>query len=647
MIAARVRTVTLSRRSGWLRPPANSNMMKYLLLLITGSVAFAAVPPAEKLLPASTLAFFTVPNAAQAQSNYAASAVGQLWSDPAMKAFKDQFLEKFNTDGLQPLEKELGLKLADYAGLAQGQFTLAIVQNGWDARSDQPPGFIWIVDAQEKSSQLTTNLAALRKKWAEEGKKMRAGKIRELEFTTVTVDSKVTQSLRDAVPGPKTPPAPDGDGPAAKPVEWVIGQSGSLLIVSDVAKEVENVISLQSGATGAVALAEQGGFAANAPMLRNAQFFFWVNVKSIMGTLAKTTVAKKGNDAALGAFPSMDKILGAIGLSGVQSLAFNLTSSADGALSKVSIQVPESSRKGLFNLLAVEAKDSSPPPFVPGDAVKFSRWRIDLQQGWTTLENMLTEISPAYAGVSKLMLDTAGKDKDPNFDFRKQLLANLGDDVITYQKAPRSQSATDTASPPALTLLGARNAEQVASSLRAVSGIFPPQMVKYQERDFLGRKIFSVTIPTGGDANPRPLHYAAHGSYVAFSSDPVLLEEYLGGEAATNSLRDLPGFKAAAAQAGGTGNGYFSFENYHETARAAFEAARKDPQAAAALLGGGQWLGAASGSGRGLTGWMDFSLLPEYSRVAKYFHFNVGASAVAPDAITFQFFAPAAPLLKK
>jgi len=33
--------------------------------------------------------------------------------------------------------------------------------------------------------------------------------------------------------------------------------------------------------------------------------------------------------------------------------------------------------------------------------------------------------------------------------------------------------------------------------------------------------------------------------------------------------------------------------------------------------------------------------------VAKYFHMNVGAIGVTPDAITFQLFAPAPPLLKK
>ena len=111
--------------------------MKYiLLLLVWGAAAVsAAVPSAEKILPADTLAFLTVPDWSKAGTNFASSAVGQFWADPAMKAFKDKFLEKFNTDTIQPLEKELGFKFADYLGLAEGQFTLAVTQNGWDGKS--------------------------------------------------------------------------------------------------------------------------------------------------------------------------------------------------------------------------------------------------------------------------------------------------------------------------------------------------------------------------------------------------------------------------------------------------------------------------------------------------------------------------------
>src|ERR1044071_9734752 len=163
--------------------------LSILCLSLAALSSFAAVPPAERLLPADTLAFLTVPDWSKTQTNFSKSALGQLWADPSMKAFKEKFLEKFNSDTLKPLEKELGLKFSNFTSVAQGQFTVAVTQNGWDGRSDQPPGLLWIVDAKNKSAELKTNLAELRKKWTEEGKKMRTDKIRGVEFTTVIVDT--------------------------------------------------------------------------------------------------------------------------------------------------------------------------------------------------------------------------------------------------------------------------------------------------------------------------------------------------------------------------------------------------------------------------------------------------------------------------
>jgi hypothetical protein len=625
--------------------------MKCLFLwpLLTAASVFAAVPPAEKLLPADTLAFFTVPDWSKAETNFSRSALGQLWADPSMKAFKEKFWTKFDNDRLKPLEKELDLKFSNFTAVAQGQFTIAVTQNGWDGRSDNDPGILWIIDSRDKSSQLKTNLAELRKKWTESGKKMRSEKIREVEFTTVIVDSQeLGKSLERVVPGQKPPSAAE-DAKPRKPTEWVIGQSGSLLIVGDAAKDVEKVLALQSGAS-VPALAEQAAFAANAPLLRDAQSFAWVNVKTIMSTLARRPEPKPENDSLMGAMPSIEKILSALGLNGAQTIGANLGQGNDGSTVNVSINVPENARKGLFNILAVNAKDASPPPFVPADAVKFSRWRIDLQQAWTTIENMLTEISPQYAGFSKLILDTAGKDKDPNFDFRKQLLANLGDDIIKYEKSPRTSSAEDYNSPPAVTLVGAKNADQLAASLKAITSIFPPNMVKYNEREFLGRRVYSFAMPTPADAAPRPLNYAASGGYVAFSTDAAALEEYLrSGEGNVKPLREFAGLNEAAQKVGGTANGYFSFENQNETARATFESGRRNPKAASDLFGTGQLSAVmgATGDNKGLSEWFDLSLLPPFERVSKCFGFNVSAINVSRSAIAFRIFTPVPAQLRK
>lgn len=614
------------------------------------------VPVAEKLLPAETLGFLTVPDWAKSQGVFSNAALGQLWGDPAMKSFKEKFFEKFHEEKIAPLEKELGFQFTNFLNLARGQFTLGVVPNGWDGRSEQQPGVLWIIDVRENGGQLSTNLTELRKKWSENGRKMRTEKIRDVEFTVVIVDAlEIGKSLQQITPGPRAAAPPPAET-VTRTVEWVIGQSGPLLIVSDALKDVEKVLALQSGVS-VPALADQAVYAASAGMLRHAEAFAWINVKPIMTTLARRPAEPQNEQGSLlGSMPTMEKILSAFGLNGVQTIAVNMLQASEGSTVNVAIRVPESGRKGIFNILSVNAKDASPPPFVPADAATFSRWRIDLQKAWTAIEAMLLEISPQYAGFSKLILDTAGKDKDPNFDFRKQLLANLGDDIISYDKAPRAGAAGPEGQPaPSLTLIGAKDAEQLAASLRAVTSIFPPEMIKYSEREFLGRKVYSVVLPQMLSATqPRPLTYAASGGYVAFSADAATLEEYLrSGEGNVKPLRELVGLNDAAQRVGGTGTGYFSFENKTETARAAFANAKDDPAAVTDVLGASQltavlgMLGGGAEGDKSVTDLVDMTTLPAFERVAKYFHFDVSAIGVTPDTITFKTFTPAPPLLRK
>ena len=45
--------------------------------------------------------------------------------------------------------------------------------------------------------------------------------------------------------------------------------------------------------------------------------------------------------------------------------------------------------------------------------------------------------------------------------------------------------------------------------------------------------------------------------------------------------------------------------------------------------------------------WLDYSLLPDYDKVAKYFHYTVHAGSANVDGISFKFFSPTPPGLKK
>jgi len=54
----------------------------------------AAVPPPEKLLSDDTLFVVTAPDFSKLRETFKNSPQSQLWNDPAMKAFREHFMEK-------------------------------------------------------------------------------------------------------------------------------------------------------------------------------------------------------------------------------------------------------------------------------------------------------------------------------------------------------------------------------------------------------------------------------------------------------------------------------------------------------------------------------------------------------------------------
>jgi hypothetical protein len=71
--------------------------------------------------------------------------------------------------------------------------------------------------------------------------------------------------------------------------------------------------------------------------------------------------------------------------------------------------------------------------------------------------------------------------------------------------------------------------------------------------------------------------------------------------------------------------------------------AAPSPGAAANLLPSGLNVPATMQSFKDL---MDFSLLPPFDSIAKYFHFNVYGESASVDGLTFKWFEPVPPGLK-
>jgi hypothetical protein len=631
-------------------------------LLAIGTNTPAAIPPVEKLLPADTLLVIAVPDCARFREIWSHSPPSRFWNDPAMKPFHDKFVAKWKEEFVAPLERELGVKSDDYAALPQGLLTFAVTQNGWNGEDNQAPALLALLDTRDKSSQLRTNLVKLRKRWVDAGKPIRTEKIHEVEFSVVPLSTNdVPNALRKFFPQHQEVKelGKETDKKSAPRDELLVGQFESLLIVGSSTKAVEKVVLRLTGGS-APALADEPAFeASRLAVFRDAPVCGWCNAKAFFDVLLHEP-PEKPNPEAPSPWPSLrpDKIITAIGLAGLKTIAFDFRDSNDGSLVELFFGVPEASRQGLFKILAAEAKESNPPPFVPTDAVRFQRWRLDGQKAWAALEKMLDDISPQAANALNFLIstaNTAAQDKDPTYDLKKNLIGNLGDDIITYEKAPRAAAPAELAPPSSIMLIGSPNAEQLAAGLKGPLYILTPQAGTPEEREFLGRKISTVTMTgvpmSASPGAPHKLSYAASGGYVAISTDAPMLEEFLrSSESQAKALREMPGLAESAQKAGGTGGGLFGYENESENMRTLFESLKSNAGRATNSAPSFNPLTASipfASPEKSLKEWMDFSLLPGFDKVAKYFSYTVYAGSANVDGLTYRLFAPVPPQLQK
>ena len=338
----------------------------------------------------------------------------------------------------------------------------------------------------------------------------------------------------------------------------------------------------------------------------------------------------------------------------LDSLGLSWRFGPDGSLFQAVLSVPENQRQGLLGVLGGSSSQQViPPAFVPADAVSCMRWRLDAQKTWAAMQKVLCDVSPQLTNAVNFVLDSANayaKQKDPEFDIRRDLLGNLGGDILTYRKKSGTNALPARTASPALVLIGSEHAEKLARSLEAVlvfvslNASEPPK-----EREFLGTKVFSVGIAnsavqsfgaTPGNS-PLTLHYSASGGYLALSLDAGMVEEFLRFcQTPGTSLADLPGFKDAGQKvtAGAT---LFGYSNQAEQLRLAMKGQppRRDAAATAAdtLFPGASWLVRSSIASA------DPSLLPSLQELSRFFYFSVYSVAGTPDGLVLRSFAPRPP----
>ena len=597
---------------------------------------------AGALLPADTLAVITIPDVPAAQAAFWSDPLIRLFADPSMKKYADKIKTVWENQAIPAVEKEFGIKLNEYAELMNGQLTVGVFM-GAPGRGGMPTvDLLLALDAGDRADQLRAKLEDVRQRLSDAGQALKPITIRNQNFYRMNAGQALGQGERK------------GSGGGPEELFW--GQVDSALMVCSSATVLERTLAASSGTTVS-SLANNAGYSRLfANRFKSSYGYGWVNFSEVY-KLIEAQVERMDQQFARNSNPLIPKpsaILAALGLDGLQSLSFNLKELDSGSMVELTMAVPQQDRRGVFELLALEEKDSLPLNRVPADVVKFNRTRINLAKTWQRLEGMVGELAPPLTGFVELLLGGLGKDRDPNFDFRESFFGNLGDDIITIGLPPRSAKLEDLATAPSLTLLGSPNPEQLAQALVVATGLIPSGGNVLTEREFLGRKIFSFTIPgmvlpgsggPGQEAVPAGFYMAADDAYLVFSGDEQALEDFLRGPSSSQEpLRRMAGLRQATQVLADEPLTSFRYDNAVEIVKGLWEMGRENPDLLTGNLG--LLAGAAPNPLGDIEKVADLSGLPPFERVAKYFHYTLGGSSSDANYLNYRWYRPTPPQLK-
>ena len=583
--------------------------------LVSSANAAKATPPLEALLPAGTVLVLAAPNYASAKKHFKASASGRFWDSAEFKPFRKKLAAGFEANVMAEIEEELAIDFDAFEKMASGSVALAVVP-GQDAGEE--PALLLLLDAGRKSVTLRRALSRLERDWKKDDREVSETEIGGVDFTTVS--------------------DPEGDQ------QVHIGRVGAQLFVGTKSAQIEGVLARLNG-KGSGTLADNPAFAADhGAVLKGADFYVWANPGAVLPQLLDNLP----DGAELGI--DFGEVVGALGINGLGTFAMAYSERPSGAHYELFIGLPKANRKGLFSLLETKQADASPPPFVPANVGGFLRWRLNMDAAWKNLEKLLLELSPDVANMVEFTVGLLGKDKDSNFDFKKSFLNNFGDDLILYQMPPKSSALNDIGAGPIVVLVKSPNPDELIKGIGAVPGILPPPL---NEAAMLPRRLGDHTVysfelaefpdPSTGELVKMELLLAARDGYMAVSTDADLLQMFLDGKT-MGSLAKRDGLATAATSVGGMDSGIFGYQNDRDMVLSTIDTLRDNTDQFDMILSMIPMddLGEVS-----LGEWLDFSLLPTGSKIAKYFNFTVYGAETDDRGISLKTFSPRPATLKR
>ncbi|TKJ39486.1 MAG: hypothetical protein CEE38_01765 [Planctomycetes bacterium B3_Pla] len=637
LLSRKVRKMKNAARKSHKSPYALMLLCSCALMLLCTPVAVHAVelPETAKLVPPETVMLVDIGNFSQLKAQFEKTSIYRLYKDPAMKAFVDDIKAKWQKTLTEEAGDDgFGKIIADAVTmLPQGRAAVALVLDERIEDTNEPP-VVFITQWGENAGKVRETVAKIVSKAVDEKDARRQTEdYRGVGITIVT--AKPSDALSYCF-------------------------IDDCLILSGNTDTLKFVIAQIKGADSPT-LADDDDYAATLRAVgpsAEGQIDIYVNIKQ----LAKMAVAKDTTGNA-------KTIMTNLGFDNVISLgcSINVAGGQGGTSSGKALLKIDGAKKGIPKMLEVETAPLRMPQFISASAYVVSFTNLNVKKAFTELSNILTSFSPQFPAMLYMPLSPPGPQGEPPLQLKSGIIDHLGSQIVFAQsinKAPGGAESQNFAQPQPLFALAIENRSALEKSLLLIhSGMIAPNNPDAR-RELLGHTIYSLDLSgimpmLGGAGAGRPMQAPMPGGAPGISKTAFTVTDthlIFATEAAveqairtlsstgSESLDSVKWFARAKSNIpsvvglAGLKDMAASIEQLWSVLRELKKAEKnKDPNAQ---------INVGTGLGSGLPQMIlsqadadmpDFSLLPEFDIVRKYFGLAASYGISRQDGFFFEF----------
>ena len=609
-----------------------------VLMLLSAPATLSAIelPKTARLVPPETIVLADINNFNQLWTQFEKTNIYQLYKDPAMAAFINNFKTRLQEKKQQP-ESEYLRTIIDAGVLPQGRLAAALVIDKQTPEANEPPVLV-IAQWGDKIDKIKEAIDKIVGKAVEDGAHRQTEDYRGVEI--VTIESKPPQSLNYCF-------------------------IDDCLIGSTNPNVLKFVIAQVRGADSTT-LDDDRDFAAtmNAVNPSNAgRIDLYVNIKQILKTeLTEDTTGKTKT------------LIDNLGLNNVTSFGGCIEPAGgpgDSTTGKAILKI-DGAKEGICKALDLESAPIRIPPFIDTSSCSISVVNLNIKKAFGELTNILTRFSPQMASLMYMPILPPGPQGEPGLQLKSDIIDYLGSQIIIAQSIDKSQPEGSAArssqeEPPVQTRSVIAIAIENRAALEKSLSMIHSKMIAPNNPDathqLLGYTIYTVDLsgllPMLGGPGRKPMRASAEpgapkippsaftvtDTHLIFSTESAVEQairmmsssaESLSSQRWFNEARsNIPSAVGMAELQDNAASGEYLWSTMRQSKKPdTAGSSDKKSEISVGVTSQSLFPQIMFSQGGGL---FDFSLLPEFDAVKKYFGVSAFYGISRQDGFFFEF----------